>query len=235
VLDVVGLRAEPVRGAGCCGAIKGHLGDVASAQDQARRNIDAWWPYIQCDTPVETILINASGCGAWAKDYDKLLAKDAAYAEKARRVVQLIKDPAELLPAWLPALRNVLHPQKGSLGRVTFQPPCSLSHAMALSHAAKPGPIETGLRDLGFDVRLASVDSHQCCGAGGAYSLLQPELASQLKAVKVDALMATSPEVVVSANIGCIAHLQADLPVPVRHWIEVVDEALQGASPPAAA
>lgn len=233
VLDAVGVQAVPIRGAACCGALKGHLGDTQGASEQARRNIDAWWPFIEGESPVEAILINASGCGAWAKDYDQLLAQDPAYADKARRVVALIKDPAEMLTAWVPALRQALHPgqqqgqQARSLGSLTFQPPCSLGHAMKLSQAAKAGSIETGLRALGFEVTLASVDSHQCCGAGGAYSLLQPDLSAPLKAAKVAALMATKPQVVISANIGCITHLQADMPVPVRHWLEVLDDALK--------
>jgi len=226
VLDAVGIRAVAVRGAGCCGAIKGHLGDVDGARVQARRNIDAWWPYIQCDAPVEAIIVNASGCGAWVKDYDSLLADDPAYADKARRVASLTRDPAELLPQWMPLLKLSLRKRMGGLGAVTFHPPCSFSHALKLSHAAKPGPVEVALRELGFDVRLAATDSHQCCGAGGAYSLLQPELAEPLKQAKVAALKATGSGVVVSANIGCISHLQSGMDVSVKHWIELLDEAV---------
>jgi glycolate oxidase iron-sulfur subunit len=226
VLDAVGVRPVPVRGAGCCGAIKGHLGDLDGAREQARRNIDAWWPYIQSDASIESIVVNASGCGAWVKDYDQLLAGDPAYADKARRVVSLVKDPGELLPQWLPMLKHVLRKRVGGLGAVTFHPPCSLSHALKLSSAAKAGPIETALRELGFEVRLAATDSHQCCGAGGAYSLLQPGLAEPLRVAKVAALKATGTSVVVSANIGCITHLQSAMDVSVKHWIELIDEAL---------
>lgn len=226
VLDAVGIRAELVRGAGCCGALKGHLGDEAGARAQARRNIDAWWPFVQAQVPVEAILINASGCGAWVQDYAGLLADDPAYAAKAQKVVSLLKDPAELLPQWLPVLKRRLRRRVGGLGQVTFHPPCSLSHALKLSSAARPGPVETSLRELGFDVRLAACDSHQCCGAGGAYSLLQPALAEPLRQAKVAALAATGSPVVASANIGCITHLQSAMTVPVKHWIELVDEVL---------
>lgn len=226
VLDAIGIRAVPVAGAGCCGAIKGHLGDVDGARAQARRNIDAWWPYIQSDATVEAIIVNASGCGAWVKDYDRLLVDDPAYADKARRVVSLVKDPGELLPHWLPMLKVVMRRRVGGLGAVTFHPPCSLSHVLKLSSAAKAGPIETSLRELGFEVKLAATDSHQCCGAGGAYSLLQPEIAEPLRQAKVAALTATGTHVVVSANIGCITHLQASTSVSVKHWIELIDESL---------
>ena len=98
-----------------------------------------------------------------------------------------------------------------------------------LSSAAKPGPIETSLRELGFEVRLAARDSHQCCGAGGAYSVLQPEMSRQLRDLKLEALQASSAEpvgVIASANIGCITHLQSGTDTPVKHWIELLDEAL---------
>ena len=226
VLDAVGLRAVTVRGAGCCGALKGHLGDESGARLQARRNIDAWWPFIEAEVAVEAILINASGCGAWVRDYAKLLADDPVYADKARRVVALLKDPAELMPEWLPALKRRLRPRAGGLGAITFHPPCSFSHALKLSSTARPGPLEASLRELGFEVRLAACDPHQCCGAGGAYSLLQPAMAEPLRQAKVAALKAAGSPVVASANIGCITHLQAGTEVPVRHWVELLDEAL---------
>lgn len=230
VLAAMGLLPVAVRGAACCGALKGHLGDVDGAKAQARRNIDAWWLLIHSDAaalPVQAIVVNASGCGAWSKDYAELLTDDAAYADKAKAVSALIRDPAQLLAEHLPALQQRLQDLPKPLARMAFQPPCSFSHALKLSAANKPGPVENGLRALGFGLHLPTSDSHQCCGAGGAYSLLQPELSAPLKAAKVDALMATQPDVIVSANIGCITHLQSDVPVPVKHWIEVLDEALQ--------
>lgn len=227
VMAAMGLVPVAIRGAGCCGALKGHLGDVDGARAQARQNIDAWWPHLQSSAlPVTAIVVNASGCGAWAGDYADLLAHDPDYADKARTVSALIRDPAHLLTEHLPRLQQQLQHVPRSLGRITFQPPCSFSHALKLSAAGKPGPVEQGLRALGFELQLPAQDSHQCCGAGGAYSLLQPELSAPLKAAKVEAIMATKPQAVVSANIGCITHLQADLPVPVKHWIEVLDEAL---------
>lgn len=230
VLAAMGLMPMAVRGAACCGALKGHLGDVEGAKAQARRNIDAWWARMHADAtalPVQAIVVNASGCGAWSKDYAQLLADDPAYADKAQAVSALILDPAQLLADHLPALQARLQSLPKPLARLAFQPPCSFSHALKLSAASKPGPVEQGLRALGFDLHLPATDSHQCCGAGGAYSLLQPALSAPLKAAKTEALMATQPDVVVSANIGCITHLQSDMPVPVKHWIEVLDEALQ--------
>lgn len=227
VLDAIGIRAVVAPASTCCGAVQGHMGDADGAKVRARRNIDAWWPFIESPTPVEALVINASGCGAWVKDYDSLLADDPAYADKARRVVALTRDPGELLAIWLPLLKRKLGRRaQAGLGSLTFHPPCSLSHAQKLSSAAKPGPIETGLRELGFEVKLAAQDSHQCCGAGGAYSVLQPEMSRQLRDLKVKALDATEPHVIASANIGCIVHIQSGTNTPVKHWLEVVDEAL---------
>ncbi|MGQ0598663.1 glycolate oxidase subunit GlcF [Aquabacterium sp.] len=229
VLDAIGIRAVVASASTCCGAVQGHMGDVDGAKARARRNIDAWWPYIESPTPVEAILINASGCGAWVKDYDSLLADDPVYADKAKRVVAMVRDPGEMLASWMPMLKRKLGKRaQTGLGAVTFHPPCSLSHAQKLSSAAKPGPIETGLRELGFEVKLAVQDSHQCCGAGGAYSVLQPELSRQLRDLKLKSLQATEPHLIASANIGCIVHLQSGTDTPVKHWLEVLDEALSG-------
>lgn len=227
VLDAIGIRAVVASASTCCGAVQGHMGDLDGAKDRARRNIDAWWPYIESPTPVEALLINASGCGAWVKDYGGLLADDPAYADKARRVADLARDPGEMLANWMPLLKRKLGKRtQAGLGAVTFHPPCSLSHAQKLSSAAKPGPIESGLRELGFEVKLAAQDSHQCCGAGGAYSVLQPEMSRQLRDLKLKALQATEPHLIASANIGCIVHLQSGTDTPVKHWLEVLDEAL---------
>ncbi|WP_290870480.1 glycolate oxidase subunit GlcF [Aquabacterium sp.] len=226
VLDAIGIRAVQAPESGCCGAVQGHMGDVAGAKVRARRNIDAWWPYIDSPTPVEAILINASGCGAWVKDCDQLLADEPDYADKARRVVALVRDPGELLAGWLPALQRKLGKRAASLGALTFHPPCSLSHAQKLSSAASPGPIERGLRELGFEVKLAVRDSHQCCGAGGAYSVLQPEMSLALRDQKLAALQEAGTAVIASANIGCITHLQGGTGTPVKHWLELLDEAL---------
>lgn len=227
VLDVMGIRAGVSGRSGCCGAIQGHMGDLEGAKARARTNIDAWWPWVESKTPAEAIVVNASGCGAWVKDYGQLLADDPAYADKAKRIAALAKDPGELLPSWVPLLkRRFGRRPEGSLGSMTFHPPCSLSHAQKLSSATQPGPIELGLRELGFDVNLAQRDSHQCCGAGGAYSVTQPELSRQLRDDKLKALEETEPHVIASANIGCIVHLQSGTNTPVKHWIEVLDEAL---------
>ena len=224
VLDACGIQALVADGAGCCGALRMHLGDQAPALADMRRNIDAWWPYVEGHggrPKVEAIVVNASGCGLMVKEYGHALSRDPAYAQRARRISELAKDPGELLPALVPALSARL--RGAAKGTIAFHPPCTLQHGQKLR-----GGIEAQLRTLGFDVQLAPTDSHLCCGSAGTYSVLQPTLATQLRDRKLDALKPLQPAVIASANIGCIQHLQTGTTVPVRHWIEIVDEALAG-------
>jgi glycolate oxidase iron-sulfur subunit len=223
VLDAAGIQTLVADDAGCCGAIRTHLNDAEGGLNDMRRNIDAWWPLVDGLTSagtVEAIVMNASGCGVTVKEYAHHLAHDAAYAEKAQRIAALTKDLSELLPDLLPALQPKLRkPKEGT--RLAFHPPCTLQHGQQLR-----GGVETVLREAGFDVALATGESHLCCGSAGTYSVLQPELATQLRDRKLSQLTPLEPAMIVSANIGCIQHLQTGTPTPVRHWIEVVDEAL---------
>ena len=222
VLDAAGVQTLVADGAGCCGAIRTHLNDVQGGLADMRRNIDAWWPLVQGLTSqgrVEAIVLNASGCGVTAKEYGHALAHDPDYADKARRVSQLTQDISELLPSLVDSLAPKVRGPKTP--RLAFHPPCTLQHGQQLR-----GGVETHLNALGFEVSLASVESHLCCGSAGTYSVLQPELAYQLRDRKLSHLAPLEPQVIVSANIGCIQHLQTGTTTPVRHWVEVLDEAL---------
>ncbi|CAE6838620.1 MULTISPECIES: glycolate oxidase subunit GlcF [Paraburkholderia] len=219
VLDALGIELIAPASAGCCGAIRLHLSNLDSGLDDIRRNIDAWWPYVE--QGVDAIVMNASGCGATVKEYGHLLRDDPVYAEKANRIVALTKDLAELLPGYVDKLRPLIaSPERR---HVTFHPPCTLQHGQQIK-----GAVEGLLRSLDIDVRVPS-DAHLCCGSAGTYSISQPALASQLRNNKVAALEATEPELIVSANIGCISHLAAASKTPVRHWIELVDDMLSRA------
>jgi len=154
------------------------------------------------------------------KDYAHALATDADHADKARRIVELTRDVSELLPDLVPALKARL-PKKLPVTRLAFHPPCSLQHGMQLR-----GGVEAGLRALGFEVSIAGAESHLCCGSAGTYSVLQPELSKQLRDRKLGHLGELAAEVIVSANMGCIQHLQSGTATRVAHWIEVLDEAL---------
>ena len=219
VLDRIGISlvAEPT--AGCCGALAHHLNDPDDGLAAMRRNIDAWIPHL--DAGAEAIVMTASGCGVMVKDYGWLLRHDPVYAENAARVSAATKDISEVLIAerealaQLPASRAPLT-QK----RVAYHAPCTLQHGQRLT-----GSIETLLMLVGFE--LTAVDEkHLCCGSAGTYSILHPEIANQLKTRKLGHLNAGQPEIIATANIGCLTHLQSGSAIPVRHWVELLDHAL---------
>ena len=222
VLDAAGIQTLVADGAGCCGAIRSHLADHGGGLADMRRNIDAWWPLIEGLTSqgkVEAIVMNASGCGATVKEYGHALARDPDYAAKARRVSELTRDLCELLPDLVPLLKPRL--RKGALRTLAYHPPCTLQHGQQIRDH-----VETGLAALGFRIQAAPREAHLCCGSAGTYSVLQPALATQLRDRKLQNLAEVDAESIVSANIGCIQHLQSGTTVPVRHWVEVLDEAL---------
>ncbi len=218
VLDAAGIQTLVAPEAGCCGAVKFHLNDQDGGLAQMRANIDAWWPHIESGA-VEALVMNASGCGVTVKEYGHLLRHDPQYADKAARTSALTRDLSELLPDIAPALQGRLRniPQ----GVVAFHPPCTLQHGQQLR-----GGVEQHLRTLGFDVRLTLNESHLCCGSAGTYSVLQAQLSHQLLERKIGHLSALEPVVITSANIGCITHLQSGTGTPVRHWVQVLDDAL---------
>ncbi len=217
VLDAAGVQVLVAPEAGCCGAVKFHLNDQEGGLAQMRRNVDAWWPQVERGE-VEAIVMNASGCGVTVREYGHHLRHDAAYADKAARISALTRDLSELLPDLVPALQARVRPDAGVLA---YHPPCTLQHGQKLR-----GGVEGGLRQLGFDVRVAPNESHLCCGSAGTYSVLHPDIANELRDRKLGHLGALAPRTVISANIGCITHLQSGTGTPVRHWVEVLDEAL---------
>ncbi|MFC0133695.1 glycolate oxidase iron-sulfur subunit [Massilia eurypsychrophila] len=215
VLDAVGVQLVVAPKAGCCGALRFHMNDQDGGLDDMRRNIDAWWPYVD---QVEAIVMNASGCGVTVKEYGHLLAHDSAYAAKAERISSMTRDLSEIMPEFETELGARL---KGKITkRVAYHPPCTLQHGQQIR-----GKVEGVLRAAGVDVTLCA-DSHICCGSAGTYSVLQPELSHALRDQKLANLRATGAEEIVSANIGCLTHLQSGTDTPVTHWIELIDRAL---------
>jgi glycolate oxidase iron-sulfur subunit len=219
VLDAAGIQTLVADGAGCCGAIRNHLNDHPGGLADMRRNIDAWWPAVVAGE-VEAIVMNASGCGVTVKEYGHALAHDPDYAAKAQRIGAMTRDLSELLPELVERLRPRMSATP-AVKRLAFHPPCTLQHGQQLR-----GGVESQLAKLGFEVCLAASESNLCCGSAGTYSVLQPELAYALRDRKLAHLAPLQAEVIVSANIGCIQHLQTGSETPVRHWVEVLDEAL---------
>ena len=216
VLDAVGIQTVIAPKAGCCGAVKFHLNDQQGAKAQMRANIDAWWPQLQ--DGVEAIVMNASGCGVTVKEYGHMLRDDPAYAAKAQRISEMTRDLSE----WLPELAQKLQGKLlATQARVAYHPPCSLQHGQKLR-----GGVEQYLTALGFDVQIARTESHLCCGSAGTYSVLNPQVAYPLRDRKLTALGELQAQTIVSANMGCITHLQSGTATPVMHWVELLDAAL---------
>ena len=219
VLDRLGISLVEAPGAGCCGAVTFHL----NAQDEALRymkaNIDAWWPHVEAGA--EAIVITASGCGTMVAEYGHLLRADPEYAHKAERIASLAKDISEVVAAERASLGKLLSPPASRLAppKVAFHAPCSLQHGLKIN-----GVVEPILRDLGFDLTMVP-DAHLCCGSAGTYSILQSELSGRLLENKVRALESGAPDLIATANIGCLAHIASAASRPIRHWIELVDEA----------
>jgi glycolate oxidase iron-sulfur subunit len=215
VLDAMKVQLVVAPKAGCCGAVRYHMNDQAGGLDDMRRNIDAWWPYVD---QVEAIVMTASGCGVTVKEYGHLLAHDSAYAQKAARISELTRDLSEIMPQFEAELASRLQSQAAK--RVAYHPPCTLQHGQQIR-----GKVEGVLRAAGVDVVLCA-DSHLCCGSAGTYSVLNPEIAHALRDRKLANLEATGADEIVSANIGCLTHLQSGTETPVTHWIELIDRAL---------
>jgi glycolate oxidase iron-sulfur subunit len=220
VLNAEGLQTRVASNAGCCGAVKFHLNYQEGGAVQMRANIDAWWPYVE--QGVEAIIMNASGCGVMVKDYGHVLANDAQYAEKAQKISALTKDISEFLPELVAALKTKINMHAlEQVGKQAFHPPCTLQHSQQLK-----GGIEKHLCDLGFDVQVANNEAHLCCGSAGTYSVLNPDIAYTLRDRKLGNLGSMQPNAILSANVGCITHLQSGTDVPVKHWIELLDAVL---------
>ena len=219
LLDRLGIATIEAEGAGCCGAVRLHLDDHDGARMDARRNIDAWWPHVEAGA--EAVVVTASGCGAHVREYAHLLEADPDYAKKAARVTLLARDVAEVLAAEKDGLLRLLE-KSVSAGRraLAFHSPCSLQHGLKVR-----GVAEELLQAAGFALTPVA-DAHLCCGSAGTYSILQPELSLKLRTNKLACLQAGAPAAIASANIGCIAHLQAGTQTPVRHWVELLDERL---------
>ncbi len=214
VLDKLEIECIRVKSEQCCGAVNHHLGDKASAVDLARRNIDLWSRHLE--DGIEAIIGTASACTLEIKEYPQLLNNDLDYAEKAKSVSDATRELGEFLQ------QQDLHRLKfiEELPRIAFHAPCTLQHGLQLK-----GNTEKLLSSLGFNTTQPQ-DAHLCCGSAGTYSILQPQLSTQLRNNKLQALSDNSPDVIATANIGCLLHLQSGTQTPVKHWIEVLDEFL---------
>ncbi len=241
VLDRLGITLLKAPEAGCCGAVSYHLNAQDEGLDYMRRNVDAWWPYIEPEGiearesgNVEAIVMTASGCGVTVKEYGHLLRHDPAYAAKAARIAALARDISEILDGENEALARLIT-QSSSTGsaaraagatepeeKIAFHSPCTLQHGQRVR-----GMVEKIMIMAGFELTHVP-DAHLCCGSAGTYSILQPELSRQLLENKVTALESGAPARIATANIGCLMHMRGGTTLPVEHWIELLDERISG-------
>ncbi len=206
VLEAAGFGVMPTNEqAPCCGALQAHAGLVDDTRSLARKMIENLAP----DVP---ILVDSAGCGAAMKEYGHLLGTDAARAFSAR-----VFDIQE----WLADHVGALPPVDPLPLRVAVQDPCHLRHVQRV-HQATRSVLEPFVAEL---VELD--DDGLCCGAGGAYSVLEPDLAGDIRDRKVASIERAAPDAVASANPGCSLHL-ASVGIPTVHPMELVDRAIGG-------
>ncbi|MEN9221788.1 MAG: heterodisulfide reductase-related iron-sulfur binding cluster [Thermostichus sp. BF3_bins_97] len=206
---------------GCCAALPHHQGQLQQAETLACQMIDTFAPY-----ELDAILINASGCGHTLKEYGHILGKDPDYKDKAAQFAAKVKDIQEFLAQV--GLTAPLHPLQSEPLVLVYQDACHMLHGQRLSQ--EPRQL---LRQIpGLELR-DPVDAALCCGSSGVYNLLQPKVAAELGSQKVENLLNTGAQGIVSANIGCRLQIQKHLGlqdkagIPIYHPMELLDRALQ--------
>ncbi|MGR3805881.1 glycolate oxidase subunit GlcF [Marinibacterium profundimaris] len=221
LLTRVGVEVVVAEGAGCCGALTHHMGQVDLSHGSAAANIRAWVAEMD-GAGLDAIVINTSGCGTTVKDYGHMFRTEAL-AEDAARVSGIAMDISELL--------SKLELPKGAAKdlRVAYHAACSLQHGQKVKAAPKDL-----LKRAGFEV-VEPADSHLCCGSAGTYNLMQPEISGKLKARKVKTLEDKAPDVIAAGNIGCMMQIGSGTDVPVVHTVELLDWATGGPKPAALA
>ena len=190
----------------CCGSIDQHLSAEKDAMVKIKRNIDTWLAY-----DVEVIISSASGCGLMVKDYASMFKEGDEYYQKAKVISSKTLDIAEFLADKDLSQLNL------EKANISYHEPCTLQHGQKLA-----GLVNSILQRLGY-TPASVTDAHLCCGSAGTYSILQPELSKQFKTNKLNNLNASNPQMIVTANIGCLMHLQKDSKIPVKHWVELLD------------
>ena len=213
-----GVEVVIAEGMGCCGALSHHMGKSDLARGAAARNLRAWTREMDGEG-LDAVVINASGCGTTVKDYGHMF-RGTEMAEDAGRVAAIARDVTEVMAGL--GLADAAHAPKM---RVAYHAACSLQHGQQIKTHPK-----ALLKAAGFEV-VEPVEAHLCCGSAGTYNLLQPRIAEQLKARKIDNLARLRPDAVATGNIGCMMQLASGGPAPVLHTVELLDWATGGPVP----
>lgn len=219
VLDRLNISLVKAPKAGCCGALSFHLNAQDEGQNFAKANIDAWWPEIEAGA--EAIVMTASGCGVFVKDYEDLLKDDPGYSDKAKKITELCKDISEVIAEEENSNPDIGKLKSDQTDSLAFHPPCTLQHGQK-----QLGTTEALLQRLGFNL-VPVKDAHFCCGSAGTYSITQKTLSQKLLTRKISTLLKNKPDKIATANIGCLLHLQSAAgDTPVVHWVQLIDQSM---------
>jgi glycolate oxidase iron-sulfur subunit len=218
VLAAEGCEVMIPREQGCCGALMVHAGEEKAALEYARRTIDAFERLT-----VDTVVINAAGCGSTMKEYGYLLRDDPKYRERAKVFSAKCRDISEVLAGLEPRARR--HPLPL---RVAYQDSCHLQHAQGVR--MQPRAVLKQIPELQI---LETAETALCCGSAGIYNLVRPGPAKELGDRKIRNVLATAPDIVASGNPGCLLQLRSGMrlagsQVPVIHMVELVDASIRG-------
>ncbi len=214
LLDRFGISVIEIDSPHCCGAVGLHTSQLEQGRQQARNLIDRWWS--QVESGIESIVITATGCAVTIKDYANLFGAEPAYAERAKTISEMSLDLSELVATEMQSHKI----NTSGMRRVAFHTPCTMQHGLGLK-----GKVEEILAKVGYHICRVN-DAHLCCGSAGTYSLFQSDLSSELRRNKQESLTIDKPDVIASANIGCQMHIANGSGVPVVHWIELLNDAL---------
>ena len=218
LLGKLGYRVIEIGDADCCGAVGHHLGERGAAKAQARKTLKALRPYL-FDASLKgdqapIIMMTSSACGLMLRDFEALYQNDPEMAEEVRRIHQYTLDPVELIEHHAPEISNRIDHERVKGLNLKIHEPCTLQHGMKLK-----GRLTALFFSLGFTPSQGKAP-HLCCGAGGVYSLMNPEMAQSLRQEKRRdlGLEGEADTIALTSNIGCMLHL--DSKGEVIHWIE---------------
>lgn len=200
----------------CCGALSVHSGRLSEGRDFARKIIDKF-----SSLDVDSFIINSAGCGSAIKEYAYLLSEDPYYSQKAKRLAEKTKDIMEFIDE-IGIDRNLNDLKM----KITYQDACHISHGQNIRSA--PRNILSKIPGLEL---IEMKNSDTCCGSAGIYNILQPDLAEDILAKKIESIENTSAECIVAGNPGCLLQIQKGLRernrnLRIAHPIEILDKAL---------
>lgn len=220
LLESLGYRVINELTVSCCGAVNHHLNQTQQAGKWILDNLQNWHALDQ-QQELFAIVSSASGCGIMLKDYRHILEQMPASDKRPeyQSLCAKIVDLSELLDA--DQLQINLKDFTASKQRIAYHAPCTLTHGHKQSDA-----LYQQLSWLGYQLEIPH-NAHLCCGSAGTYSILQADISRQLQRKKIEALNEQSPDLIITANVGCEHHLDSVSEVPVRHWVEVVADDIQ--------